>query len=256
MAKQIGTRLAIILCIAATDIAGTVHAQDGSSPHVSAPATPGFAIASGQGDPGVTGSLNSGQSWPTRGAAESYGPRQSREPLASGLRRLPPVEPGEDETRPPSQTTAAPAVDGTWKEEGRYLILDMNGQQLRLEKAAGSETEPPARHATAASGGEVYGRLSSRQGSPIVDCKVALLPLKKTWNGYTVDGSMKPMVVHTDSNGMYHFEDVPPGPYKLSWLPAGTRQWIRRIQFRPDVQVKANAVAHAKEIHHSLHTVN
>jgi len=255
VAKQIGTWLAIIPCIAVIVIAGTACAQDRSSPYVSTPATPDLVLASGQGRLGVIDSVNLGKSQPARGTAESYGQTQSIGQLASGLRRLPPVEPRENEARLPSQTQTASAVDGTWKEEGRYIIIDLNGQQLRLEKSADSETEPPARNATA-SGGEVYGRLSSRQGSPIVDCKVALLPLKKTWNSYAVDGSVKPLIVHTDSNGVYHFEDVRPGPYKLSWLPAGTRQWIRRIEFRPDVRVKSNAVAHAKEIHHSLRTVN
>ncbi len=166
--------------------------------------------------------------------------------FASQIRRLPPIRP---QQRP--NALNAQAVDGTWQDVGGQIIINFNGQQLRLEKTG----DEPAPKPYAPPGGEVYGRLSHK-GRPVANCRVALLPLKKDWSGYRVDGSVAPTVGTTDSDGIYRIEDVASGPYKLTWLPDGERQWIRRIEIRPDVNVKSGDIAHIKEIRKSLRTVN
>lgn len=177
------------------------------------------------------------------------------------VRRLPPVQPSSNAGRIPEGAmgaTPGEPVDRTCREDGRHIIINLNGQQLRLEKSGAAPTAaaPTAAAPTEqANGGEVYGRLSHR-GQPVVNCAVALLPLSKTWNSYEINEAVEPLVARTDEHGDYHFAAAPPGPYKLSWLPAGERQWIRRVEFRPDVRVRAGETAHIEEIRVALRTIN
>ena len=142
---------------------------------------------------------------------------------------------------------------GTWREDDESITITLNGQELTLRKTGPTRAVVTSKNAPPP--GEVYGRLSHR-GLPLVDCTVALIRLKKTWGDYEVDGSVEPLWVKTSDNGVYHFADVAAGPYKLSWLPAGQRQWIRRIEFRPDVRVKNDETTWAKQIRVSLRTLN
>jgi len=36
---------------------------------------------------------------------------------------------------------------------------------------------------------------------------------------------------------------VPLGKYKLTWLPDGTNQWIRRVSIKPDVVINGGGEA-------------
>ena len=146
-------------------------------------------------------------------------------------------------------------IDSTWREDGRHLIIDLNGQQLRLAKN-GPELSPDSTITQAPhSGSQVYGRLS-HLGQPLVHCEVALVPLRKIWNGYEASESVKPLNAITNGNGVYHFVNVPPRSYKLKWRPGGQDEWIRRVEFRPDVRVRANETSHIKDIRTSLRTIN
>jgi protocatechuate 3,4-dioxygenase beta subunit len=60
----------------------------------------------------------------------------------------------------------------------------------------------------------------------------------------------------TDSDGVYRFENVVPGGYKLTWLPEGQNRWIRRIALRPDIMVRGGETTRAKEIRVALQTIN
>jgi len=168
------------------------------------------------------------------------------------FRRLPPLEREISANSQVAENLNRP-VDGTWREDGRHLVINFNGQQMRLEK----ETDTPHLPAQSAisSGGDVMGRLSNG-GRPVANCTVALLPLTKSGGAYDINGSAEPLISHTDQEGIYRFDNVPVGPYKLTWLPAGERQWIRRVAFRPDVRVKSGDVSHIKEIRVALRTVN
>ena len=161
------------------------------------------------------------------------------------LRRLPPV----------AETVAPPRpADGIWRQDGQDLIIDLNGQQFRLAHA-GPETVPAASPQIRPNGGEVYGRLSD-QGKPVANCEVALVPLAKTWSGYTIVGSDESVAATTDGKGVYHFTGVPPGHYKLRWRPAEQVTWIRRAEIQPDVRLRANETAQLKEISVALRTIN
>ena len=52
------------------------------------------------------------------------------------------------------------------------------------------------------------------------------------------------------------FEHVPAGEYKLTWLPAGAKQWIRRIAMRPDVIVHEGQDVTLKDIRMAQQTIN
>lgn len=46
---------------------------------------------------------------------------------------------------------------------------------------------------------------------------------------------------HTDDQGRYSFTRVPPGFYRLFWLPAGETEWIHRLRDKPDFEVAAGS---------------
>ncbi len=170
--------------------------------------------------------------------------------LAVAMQRFPISAAGTPDN---SNLAAGRQADGTWREDGRYIFINLNGQEMRLLK---SDPAPQATtHQAPTVGGEVFGRLS-HEGQPLVNCEVQILPLKKAWNGYDLDDSGEPRTTVTDAGGVYHFANVLPGPYKARWRPAGQEQWIRRIEIQPDVQVRANQPASIKEIRVSLRTIN
>ena len=47
----------------------------------------------------------------------------------------------------------------------------------------------------------------------------------------------------TDSLGGYKFEHVPPGQYRLSWMPDAETGWIRRLREKPDFEVSPGGLA-------------
>lgn len=200
----------------------------------------------------------------------------------------------ETQERPPSRSDSSreasspDQVDGTWREENGFVIINLNGQELRLAKSTSSppgnpltdlqatarEAVVPAAYATVnraktvpaqtgtqqgdsatSGGGTATGRLLHR-GRPVTECKVSLVPLTRSFGSYHVNENADPHSAVTSANGSYTFSNVPRGPYKLFWLPKGERQWIRRIEFRPDVVIRTGETTHVKEIRTSLRTLN
>jgi len=165
---------------------------------------------------------------------------------------LPPITPVSPIVETPNQ-----GADGTWRQEGSFLIINLNGQQLRL---ANTNLQTPANTTPARvenNAGQVYGQLSHRS-RPLVGCEVVLIPLRKTWDGYTTANrrDAKLFTATTDATGVYHFASVSPGRYKLKWRPAGEESWIRRAENRPDVHVRANETATIQKIRVALRTIN
>jgi len=151
-------------------------------------------------------------------------------------------------------------ADGTWSEDGKYLIINLNGQQLRLVKTQ-TQTQTQTQTSSVSTiqtekipGGEVSGRLS-HQGRPLVNCKVALDALQKNWLGYTLKKSAKQLAT-TDNNGVYRLSNVPAGVYMLRWLPAGESSWIRRAEIRPDLHVRTGETTQVKEVRVAMRTIN
>ena len=99
--------------------------------------------------------------------------------------------------------------------------------------------------------GTVRGRLMQKS-HPVANCHVVILPM----NNDGIDQNREPLTALTDNDGLYTFENVPVGTYKLTWLPAGSKQWIRRIEMKPDVVVHAGQDVMLKEIRMSLQTIN
>ncbi len=124
---------------------------------------------------------------------------------------------------------------------------------MRLAKPTPSQPQagtPPVQIPT----GSVHGRLM--QGSrPLVNCTVVIVPMHA--DGTSDDGGIRqPIKAVTDADGVYGFEKVPAGPYKLTWLPAGTEQWIRRIEMKPDVFVHEGQDVTVKDIRWAQRTIN
>ena len=90
----------------------------------------------------------------------------------------------------------------------------------------------------------------------MVDCRVVIVPMHQEDGVYCFDQDRQLLTAVTDKDGVYCFENVAAGEYKLTWLPAGQRQWIRRIAMRPDVKVHNSEITKAKEIRVALQTIN
>jgi hypothetical protein len=167
-----------------------------------------------------------------------------RLPPVTAVRQAEPFIAVSHETRP----------NGTFRQEGQFLVIDIDGKEYRLQR---SEQLPisVASPQEARPGGSVHGRLS-HGGHPLAGCEVILIRLKKNWTGYRTTPSAQPVTTVTDSNGIYHFTAVEPGPYKLKWRPAGESDWIRRAELRPDVRVRDDESSEVKEIRVALRTIN
>lgn len=131
------------------------------------------------------------------------------------------------------------------------------------------------RHASAAPGysparatqvtGSVEGRMLW-SGHPVSKCKVKLvrMPAGNTLDAMTslFDIGVRPdrrrmeFVEATDDNGVYRFEEIPIGPYKLQWQPAESRSWVRRIRKKPDVIVEAGMLAYCGDVETNIRAVN
>lgn len=87
---------------------------------------------------------------------------------------------------------------------------------------------------------ENYGRVAGRmlfKGKPLQGCQVKIQVLER-WG---ILGGVKKGIhfeTITDENGVYNFENVPPGGYKLYWKPPSESSWIRRLQMEPDIYVE------------------
>ena len=200
---------------------------------------------------------------------------------------------------PPQVTQTA---DGTWSDDGRYVIININGQEMRLLKSTsepaqsgqgspapiGNQTAltaqpsqptfpvdngivwlPPAEPETIGRGslpasssaavqsadGTVRGRLLQK-GHPLVNCYVVIVPVPKDEKADASIITREPLTTTTNEEGVYLFEHVPAGEYKLIWLPNGSKQWIRRIAMRPDVIVHQGQDVTLKDIRMAQQTIN
>ena len=236
----------IVAGAAATPGAGQVAVNSGqvvglsSANAVQAPQGNGLPIAS------------RGPQVPASNAQTSYlavtpgngvsGPASASSSMPGGASGVAAVPPG------PGQ-----AVDGTWREDGRFVIININGKETKLLK-------PEMNQSAAASHpleeGTVHGRLL--HGSrPLANCHVVMVPIREeSKKTYTYDETREPQTATTDSDGDYFFEHVPAGKYKLTWLPQGTKQWIRRLAIKPDVVVHGGQAVIVREIRAAQATIN
>ncbi len=193
--------------------------------------------------------------------------------------KRPQAQPGEA-SRTSKRKPELPS-DGTWREDGQDLILNINGQVLRLRKSPSVSIEEPRTFEapslkdtpapgrplmpaafftqsvpqTSPSGGTLVGRLTNR-GHPLVHCEVSLTPMRRKLLGYQAGELNQNPQAETDAEGNYRFENLPAGLYKLRWRPQGEEAWIRRIEYRPDVTVKTGETARIREIRTALRTLN
>ena len=161
---------------------------------------------------------------------------------------IPPAQYGLPQPAVASENVAAPQpLNGTFRDEGQFVVIEVNGQELRLAKSAlGQQPEVRAVGRSQVAVGSVHGRLL-QHGRPLVGCNVVIVPMHA--DGATDDNGIRhPLSATTDSDGIYAFVNVPIGPYKLTWLPARTTQWIRRIEMKPDVFVREGQDTTLKDI--------
>jgi hypothetical protein len=164
-------------------------------------------------------------------------------PAGNGIVRLPPtglVNPGGTPVVSP-QSGPGPHVDGTYREDGQFVTININGKEMTLVKPT-SMQDPSVQAPRQTGEGSVRGRLM-QNGRPLANCRVVIMPLQGEGKAYHFDPNREPLTTTTDNEGIYFIEHVPLGQYKLTWLPNGTNQWIRRIAIKPDVIVRNSGEA-------------
>lgn len=106
--------------------------------------------------------------------------------------------------------------------------------------------------------GSVEGKIL-HSGSPLPDCQVKLQLLEKGGllaKGYRpVNGAVEIETV-TYKDGVYHFENVSPGLYKLYWKPPSETSWVRRFKMEPDVIVEPGKNTNPKDVETLKRTLN
>jgi hypothetical protein len=171
--------------------------------------------------------------------------------------RLPPTGPATSGGGPVA--AAGPVLgqpaEGTWREDGQHVIINLDGREIRLAKSPSAQDQNGVPEQRELTGGTVYSRLLDK-GHPLVNCHVVLVPMHQEKGVYCFDPERKPLTTTTDGEGAYCFENVPAGEYKLTWLPQGQNQWIRRIAMRPDIKVRSGEATKAKEIRIAMQTIN
>ena len=146
-------------------------------------------------------------------------------------------------------------AEGTWREDGGQVIINLDGREIRLAKSPPAQDPSGVPRRSEITGGTVYSRLLDH-GRPLVNCHVVLVPMHQDQGVYCFDPDRKALTTTTDTEGTYRFENVPAGEYKLTWLPRGQSQWIRRIAMRPDIKVRSGETTKAKEIRVAMQTIN
>jgi hypothetical protein len=141
--------------------------------------------------------------------------------------------------------------DGTWRETPDYVIINIDGREVKLRRSGPDQGRPISAPPNAADG-MVEGRLL-QNGAPLVNCRVVMMGMER--EGLR-DEDFEPMTSVTDERGVYRFERVPAGKYKFTWLPEGRKHWIRRIQMKPDVIVRPGQNAVVKDIRAAQRTIN
>jgi hypothetical protein len=190
----------------------------------------------------------------------AWAPRLEQAGSCDGPVRLPPVEArisGSESlpmADPAAGTVLAQAMGpGWWQDDHSFADNPLPPQQAG---EAGLLSGPHSMLSPAApGGGTVCGRLVDR-GRPLVNCHVVIVPLHEAKGVYLFDSDRQVLDTVTDEDGNYRFENVPAGEYKLTWLPAGKTQWIRRIAARPDVKVHYGEATKLKEIRVAMQTIN
>ena len=200
------------------------------------------------------------QSWPApfRMDAEPVTTPEYVAPDASWLEpiQLPIFDLPVPDSRPPSSASPpASSADDTGRDDGRFVTINVNGQQLRIASPVPEAIQDSSADKKLAGAGTVHGRLL-QNGSPVTNCYVVIVPWPKGDKADSVVDTWEPLSTITDGDGRYIFEHVPAGEYKLTWLPNGTHEWIRRIAMRPDVIVHEGQDLTLKDLRMAMRTIN
>jgi len=189
------------------------------------------------------------QPGPLAGPAQVFAP-------ANGVERLPPTDIASSSGAPgaPAWPASPQAVDGTYRDDGEYVTITLDGKEIKLLKPPATTTLNVA-GAPSIAEGTVRGRLM-QNGRPLANCRVVIVPLEDDRKSYRYDANREPLSTPTDDEGIYFFDHVPAGKYKLTWLPMGTNQWIRRVAVKPDVVVRPGQAASINTIGAAQRTIN
>ncbi len=60
----------------------------------------------------------------------------------------------------------------------------------------------------------------------------------------------------TNERGIFTFEEIPIGPYKLHWRLRNSRSWVRRLRNQPDVVVEAGILVYCSDVEANIRALN
>jgi hypothetical protein len=160
------------------------------------------------------------------------------------------ISPASGQLAMPEQTP-----NGGWRGDAGTLANSLPGQEGNSGNLGQTYTQHAARNQVEIFDSKAYGRLTN-SGRPLVNCHVVIVPIHEEKGTYRFDEDRQALTTVTDIDGVYRFESVAPGEYKLMWLPEGQTRWIRRIALRPDIKVHRGETTNIKEIRIALQTIN
>ena len=135
------------------------------------------------------------------------------------------------------ERSAASAVppEASAKDTQPAPVSSRGAPKAETQHEATAESQEPDKRET----GSAVGRMLWK-GRPVAGCRVKVLLLSTL-------GFLKVTKLNdvgrediSDKGGFYRFEELPPGRYKLYWVPPGGSHWIRRLRLNPDFEVRPN----------------
>jgi hypothetical protein len=122
--------------------------------------------------------------------------------------------------------------------------------ELKREILAEIGDPSPERTREAGPTGHVEGRVHL-QNEGVAGCRVKLVQVLESDRFLGTFEESRRGVEHStvsEADGHFAFRDVPCGPYRLLWQPAGDSGWIRRLREKPDARVEAGKTSRVADI--------
>ncbi len=155
----------------------------------------------------------------------------------------------------------------TYRQELSRLQQEIPALKEAIAEIRDQEPNPVSMKelARAVKSGSLEGQIVWK-GSPLEGCEVMLIGVRSIsfpvpWLANTTtedseENETQIFVAKTDKNGLYRFEGIPEGQYRIQWRRHPEGSWIRRLQDRPDVMITGGESLTFPAIEADVRTIN
>ncbi len=131
--------------------------------------------------------------------------------------------------------------------EDRRLMTEQIQEAVLKDLKVTPKKHPQSVNMQGTAVGNANGRML-RRGIPLQGCRVKAVFLSGSAGKFVGYRENEEFICVTDKDGVYRFEGIPGGPYKLKWELPGDRGWIRRLRDAPDFQVRAGRLSEVGDL--------